>query len=50
MGSRTLMIALGGIYLLIAAAAGYERNWPVVLYWLSAASILLSVLWMRGGA
>ncbi len=50
MGSRTLMIALGGFYLLIEAAAGYERNWPIVLYWLSAASILLSVLWMRGAA
>lgn len=50
MGSRTLMITLGGIYLVIASVAGYERNWPVVLYWLSAASILLSVLWMRGAA
>jgi len=41
------MFGLLVFYLLIAGTACYERQWPVVLYWVSAAGILAALLWMR---
>lgn len=46
MASRSLMMCLLGVYIVIAVIAVYEQKWPVVLYWLSAAGILSAVLWM----
>ncbi len=42
-----LMQALIVAYVVIACVFAFEGNWPKVLYWLSAGSITLSVLWMK---
>lgn len=45
--SRGLMVGLLAFYVVIAFVSAYERQWPVTLYWVSAAGILTAVLWMR---
>ena len=45
MMSSTLMVALVGVYLVVAAVSAWEHNWPRVLYWVSAAGITTAVLW-----
>lgn len=49
--SNKLMIALIVEYLIVAGFCVYEKRWPYVLYWLSAALINGAVLWMgvKGG-
>lgn len=46
MVSSYLMGGLICAYAVIALVAAYEGNYPRVLYWVSAASITTSVLWM----
>ena len=46
MTSTTVMWILIGFYVIIAALAAWERNWPRVLYYLAAGLISLAVLWM----
>ena len=43
--STSMMIGLVVFYCLTALIAGYEGNYPRVLYWLSAAGITTAVLW-----
>lgn len=45
--SSLLMAALIGVYLVIAVVAATEANWPRALYWVAAAVLTGSVLWMR---
>lgn len=47
MNSATLIIVLIVEYLVIAAWAGFERRWSLVLYYVAAALISVAVLWMR---
>jgi hypothetical protein len=44
--SGTLMYCLLVAYGTIAAVSLYERNFPRACYWISAAGITASVLWM----
>ena len=39
------MKVLIGVYLVLACIFLYERQWPFVLYWTSAAGISTAVLW-----
>ena len=41
----TGMAVLIGVYILLAGVFAYERHWPFVLYWTSAAGISTAVLW-----
>lgn len=43
--STDLMVLLIMEYVAIAGVAAYERNWPVVLYFMAAAQISCAVLW-----
>lgn len=45
MTSTNLMLFLVAFYVLVAAVSAYERNWARVLYWISAATLTISVLW-----
>lgn len=45
--STRLMQWLLLAYAVIAVAAAWERNWPRCLYWVSAAGITASVIWMK---
>jgi len=42
-----MMKVLIGLYLVTAAAFAYEQNWPKCWYWLAAAHITGSVLWLK---
>jgi hypothetical protein len=42
-----LMVVLLVEYLVIAGCAGWERNWPVGLYFVSAACLTGSLWWMQ---
>lgn len=33
------------VYVLITLSAIYEKKWPMVLYWISACGLQLSILW-----
>lgn len=45
MTSTHLMLVLVGVYVVVAFVSAYERNWPRVLYWISAATLTIAVLW-----
>lgn len=45
MTSTNLMLFLIAVYVLTAGVSAYEGNWPRVLYWVSAATLTISVLW-----
>lgn len=45
MTSTHLMLGLIGVYVLTAMVSASEKNWPRVLYWISAAGITLAVQW-----
>ena len=42
-----LMRGLLVVYVLIACTFAYEGNWPKCTYWIGAAVITASVLWMK---
>ena len=44
--SSYLMAGMVVAYAVIAGTSAYEGNWPRCWYWLSAAQITSSVLWM----
>ena len=43
--STWLMKALLVAYVIITAACIYERDWPKMLYWVSACGITTAILW-----
>lgn len=47
MTSTNMMIGLVAFYLLVAGVSAKELNWPRVLYWISAALLTGSILWMQ---
>lgn len=44
---NNLMFFLVGVYALTCATFIAEGNWPKAMYWASAASISISVIWMK---
>jgi hypothetical protein len=45
--SSVLMQALIVAYVVIACVSAYEGNWARVVYWISASTLTVSVLWME---
>lgn len=48
MTSTLLMTLLLVVYVVIAGVSLFEGNYPRAVYWVSAASLTASVLWMGG--
>jgi len=44
--STKLMLFLLVVYITTAIVSGLEKNWPRMLYWISAGMITISVIWM----
>lgn len=44
--SGTLTAILIGFYMVLAIVTACEKRWPVCLYWIGAAIVTGSVLWM----
>ena len=42
-----MMRLLIGLYLFTAVLFALQRNWPRMMYWIGAATITTSVLWMK---
>ena len=47
MNGDLLMKGLLLFYLILAGVFLYEGNWPKALYWWSAATITMAILWMK---
>ncbi len=47
MTGNTLMQALVVVYVVVAVVFGLEQNWAKCTYWIGAAIITTSVLWMK---
>lgn len=48
MNSTALMTSLLVVYVVIAGVSAWEGNYPRCTYWVGAAIITASVLWMGG--
>lgn len=44
---ENMMRLLICLYVLTAILFAYQRNWPRMFYWIGAATITSSVLWMK---
>lgn len=44
--STSMMLVLIAFYLIVSAVSAFEANWPRACYWVGAAIITSSVLWM----
>ena len=47
MSGDLLMKGLLVVYVVTALTFAYEQNWPKAWYWLAAAQITSSVMWMK---